>query len=108
MVNNEIIQFLLSVIAGTLVGILYFGGLYYTLHRVTSGKGGALFTVFSFIVRLAVLGAALVGIALAWGWPQLLAAGASAILVRVVMARRIKAGLNGETGEIETEGEHNG
>ena len=99
MVNNEIIQYLLAVSAGILVGILYFGGLYYTLRRVTSGKGGALFTVFSFIVRLAVLGAVLAGIALAWGWPQLLAAGAAAILVRVVMARRIKSRLKAEGEE---------
>lgn len=101
MVNNEIIQYLLAVPAGILVGILYFGGLYYTLRRVTSGKGGAFFTVFSFIVRLAILGAALVGIALAWGWPQLLAAGAAAILVRVVMAQRIRS-------ELKTEGEEHG
>lgn len=48
---------------GLVLGTLFFGGLWLTVRRVASGRGGVALTAFGYLGRLAVVGAGLVWLA---------------------------------------------
>lgn len=58
MINSEIFFYLISLTSGALIGIFYFGGLYYSVNKALKISGGKLFLFLSFLIRaaLALLG----------------------------------------------------
>ena len=52
---NEILVLILSLVAGVFFGLLFFGGLWLTTKQLQTSKAPALFFLFSFILRTAVV-----------------------------------------------------
>lgn len=79
----------LSVPAGFLLGMFFFGGLWLTVRMLTASSSPGLLVLFSFLVRST---AALVGfyLLLQQGWQLMPAALAGFIAARVVLASRLK------------------
>jgi F1F0 ATPase subunit 2 len=76
----------LSLLAGGLVGLFYFGGLWLTLRWLTQVSAPALLIMGSFMLRTAVAVTAFYLIAA--DWTRLLAAVAGFLLARVILVRR--------------------
>ncbi len=74
--------------AGLLLGTLYFGGLWWTVQKVT-GEKKAYIILLSFIIRLAILFAVFYYILLQ-GWQYLLAALTGFLLSRTIIFRLLK------------------
>jgi F1F0 ATPase subunit 2 len=49
------IELVLVVVAGTVLGIFFFGGLAFTVRRMVEGRAGAFHTLFSFLLRASVV-----------------------------------------------------
>ncbi len=49
---NEIITMILSIAAGAGLGVLFFGGLWYTVRKAVTAKIPALWVFVSFIIRI--------------------------------------------------------
>lgn len=85
---------LLAFIAGVLLGVLFFGGLYLTVRQLTTMKHPALFMMLSLILRLVVVAG---GIYLIMDGEvrNMLSAMAGILLVRFVLIRKLgKPGLS--------------
>ncbi len=52
---NETLLFLLAFIAGTALGIIFFGALWFTVKKVVTAKIPALWILGSFIVRVGIV-----------------------------------------------------
>jgi F1F0 ATPase subunit 2 len=52
---NEIISMLPSLIAGGILGIIFFGGLWLTIQKALHSKKAALLFVSSFVTRIAII-----------------------------------------------------
>lgn len=74
----------LGLLAGVLVGALYFGGMWITARRLLRARNPAILVLGSYLARLAVLGAAFYWIARSGG-----ATAAIAALLGVVGARQL-------------------
>ncbi len=79
----------LSVLAGALLGAFFFGGLWWTVQKMTGSSRPYLLAAASFIVRNAVLLAGLY-LLLTGGWPYLLAAMAGLLVARTVTFYMLK------------------
>jgi F1F0 ATPase subunit 2 len=77
----------LALLAGMVLGALYFGGLWWTVQRLTSARHPGLLFLASFIGRTAVT---LAGFFLIAGgrWQRLLACLAGFVLARFLLVRR--------------------
>jgi len=89
---------LIAFIVGVLAGILFFGGLYLTVKKLTTMKYPALFMMLSLIVRLVILAGGLYLI-VDGGMKNVLSAMAGIILVRFVMIAKLGKALPNETTE---------
>jgi F1F0 ATPase subunit 2 len=80
---------ILSVFAGLLLGGFFFGGLWWTVQRITCSGRPYLLSVVSFLIRTTVV---LVGFyfLLQAGWPYLLAALAGFLVSRTVLAYKLE------------------
>ncbi|HSR05454.1 MAG TPA: ATP synthase subunit I [Proteiniclasticum sp.] len=87
---------LIAFIVGVLVGILFFGGLYFTVKKLTTIKYPALFMMLSLIVRLVILAGGIYLI-MDGGIQNVLSAMAGIILVRLVMIAKLGKALPKET-----------
>jgi F1F0 ATPase subunit 2 len=76
-------------LGGTAIGLLFFGGLYWTVRRLPSAKRPWLWMTTSFWLRTAVAGLAFYGVA-AGRWERVLVSLVGFLLVRTVMLRKIK------------------
>ncbi len=72
--------------AGMLLGFLFFGGLWWTVHRGLTAANPAMWFGLSALLRMAILLAALYYIARS-GWPSLLVCLCGLLVARVVVAR---------------------
>ena len=79
----------LAVPAGFLLGLVFFGGLWWTVQRITGNTRPAPLLIASFLVRTAALLAGFY-LLLTAGWQYLLAAMAGFLLARAVLIRRYK------------------
>lgn len=86
-------ELILSFLAGSLLGVFFFGGLWWTVHRLPQSKSPALLALASFVIRTAaVLGvfylilSELSGIA----WPRMAAALVGFILSRVITVSQVR------------------
>ncbi|MFO7539380.1 MAG: ATP synthase subunit I [Chloroflexota bacterium] len=85
---NEWSGFLLSLLAGGLIGLFYFGGLWLTIRYVTAGKGSTWLLLASFVGRMAVAVGALVWL-VNGRLPHLITALLGFFLIRTVLIRRL-------------------
>lgn len=85
---SEVVLLLLSLIAGVGLGLLYFGGLWWTVRKLPTASSPALLILASLAIRtgLAILGFYLV---MAGRWERLLACLAGFLLVRTLLVNRL-------------------
>jgi F1F0 ATPase subunit 2 len=83
---NEIINMLPSLVAGAVLGIIFFGGLWLTIKKALHSKKVALLFVVSFILRMAIV---LVGLYYASqnSWQKMLVCLAGFLIARTFMIR---------------------
>ena len=74
---------------GVILGIIFFGGLYWTIQRLAEAKHPALLMTLSLLLRMAILLGVLFYVAKG-GYQGILFALLGMILVRVVMTFKIK------------------
>ncbi len=80
---------ILSLFAGILLGALFFGGLWWTVQKMSGSGSPHLLMAVSFIVRtVVVLGAFY--LLVQTGWPNLLAAMLGFIVARIYLMYRLK------------------
>jgi len=89
---------LIAFIVGVLAGILFFGGLYLTVKKLTTMKYPAFFMMLSLIIRLVILAGGIYLI-MDGGIRNVLSAMAGIILVRFVMIAKLGKALPDETIE---------
>jgi F1F0 ATPase subunit 2 len=90
-VNSTAINFSLAVLAGLVLGLLYFGGLWLTVRRIACSKRPALLMFGSFAVRLLVT---LFGFYFVMDgrWERLLACLSGFLVMRFVLTRIARTG----------------
>ena len=81
----------LSLFIGGLLGVFFFGGLWWTVQRISDSSSPYLVLVASFAVRMAVIMAGFY-LLLAWGWQHMLIALAGLLIARTFLAYRAKPG----------------
>jgi len=89
MLEIKIIEVLMSIIAGGAVGLLFFGGLWFTVRVIYRVKHPGWLMLFSFIVRIIAFLTAFYLIARYGNWLYLVFALAAALIVRTVLMRTI-------------------
>jgi len=73
---------------GAILGLVYFGGLWLTVRRLTTGKHQAIVMLGSFIIRNALMAIGFFPV-IRQGWQTALICLAGIIVVRFIMIRRI-------------------
>lgn len=83
------LYYILSFLAGALLGAIFFGGLWWTVQKITGSGSPYLLSVVSFVVRTAII---LTGFyfLLTAGWPYLLSALLGFLAVRTVLAYKLR------------------
>jgi len=81
--------YILSFLAGALLGAFFFGGLWWTVQKITGSGRPYLLSVISFFVRTAVVLAGFYFL-LSIGWPHLLAALFGFLAARTVLAYKMR------------------
>lgn len=85
----------LGLAVGVPVGLVFFGGLRWTLTRLEDARRPMALMLGSLVVRIAILAAALVGLA-GGSLTRVLAAVAGLLVVRTVMVFRARRGLEAQ------------
>ena len=80
-------QLLLSFLVGSVMGVFYFGGLWYTVRQLPGANRPALLLIGSFALRLGLLLTAVYLLASAH-WSYLLSALVGVLLARTLLIRR--------------------
>lgn len=80
---------MLAVFIGIIVGVIYFGGLYLSVQKITEVKHPSLLMVLSFVVRMAVLVVAFFYLSKG-GYKNILFALLGVMAVRLVMTITVK------------------
>lgn len=104
MMVNDILLLLLAGVAGAALGLVFFGGLWYTVRRLLKSSRPLLLLVVSFVVRtsLTLSGFYLLISGQSSDWKHLLAALVGFFLVRVLLMRQLgPAALVPDTAERE-------
>ncbi len=83
---NEGLTWILAGLAGVVIGVVFFGGLWWTVQKVTSSSKGPFWFVGSFVIRM---GVALGGFLLVADghWQRVLACLVGFLVARVVVTR---------------------
>lgn len=87
---NELLILILSLTAGIILGIFYFGGLWLTLERLSSSKNPYVLTLGSFFVRTAI---SLIGFYLVvrgGHWERLLVCISGFIFIKILLVYRLR------------------
>lgn len=93
-----LLRALLALGAGFGAGLLYFGAIWRSAQALVGGRAGLVSTLLGSLLRLALLGALLLG-AVRGGALPLLAAAAGLLLARQVVLRRVRGAQPGVEGE---------
>lgn len=83
---NETLTWALSMLAGSGLGVLFFGGLWWTVRKVMSSSHSMVWLLGSFVVRMAVTVAGFYFVA-DGQWQRLLAALLGFVIARIVVTR---------------------
>ena len=88
---NEVLLLALALSAGTLLGAIFFGGLWWTVRKGVSSRWPALWFLGSLLVRMsiAVIGFYLVG---RGHWERLLVCLLGFVMARLVVTLRLRSG----------------
>lgn len=92
----------ISLFAGALAGLFFFGGLWWTVQRLPRAKAPALLALASLVLRVAVVLGVFYLLLAAFpgeGWPRLAAGLAGFILVRLLLTSRLRPQIGGEALE---------
>jgi F1F0 ATPase subunit 2 len=84
---NQLIPLFLAFVAGIVVGLFYFGGLWLTVQRLPQTRRPAVLSLVSLFIRLG-LTLAVFYLVMAGRWERLLACLAGFLLMRLVLVRR--------------------
>jgi len=86
-VSSKIIELVISVFAGSALGVFYFTGLWWTVRKLPLVRSPAILSLGSFLLRTAVV---LAGFYLAMGgqWERLAACLVGFLAARLVLVRR--------------------
>ncbi len=98
---NEILNLVLPFIAGLLLGIIFFGGLWFTVKKLTASKMPALWVLSSFIFRISIVLAGFYFIGLD-DWKKLIVCLIGFVVARFVVIRYTKA-VDEKNGQIKKE-----
>lgn len=87
---NEILNFVLPFIAGLLLGVIFFGGLWVTVKKLTASKMPALLVLSSFIFRVGIvlIGFYFIGLG---DWKKLIICLIGFVVARFVVIRYTKS-----------------
>ena len=87
---NEISTMILSFTGGILLGIIFFGGLWFTVKKIVAAKTPAVLVFISFIIRVAitVIGFYFIG---SGNWQKLIACMLGFIIARFIVIHYTKA-----------------
>lgn len=80
---------IVSFLIGLLMGILYFGGLYFSTQKFNSAKSPALFMILSFVLRMGILIVGFYYLSKS-GYKNILIGLLGVMLVRFIMVFNIK------------------
>lgn len=83
-----VVSIVLPLLAGLVLGFLYFGGLWLTLRKLASAKQPAFLVLGSYLGRLVLCLAGFAAVAVTTGLRGILICTAAFIAVRVIMVRR--------------------
>ncbi len=86
MMKPELWQMAIALLAGSAIGLFYFGGLWLTVTRIPSSSNPHLLLIGSFGLRLVVALAAFYSLT-PWGWQALAVAMAGLLVTRLVLTR---------------------
>ncbi len=86
MMKPELWQMAIALLAGSAIGLFYFGGLWLTVTRIPSSSNPQLLLIGSFGLRLAVTLAAFYSLT-PWGWQAMAVAMAGLLITRAVLTR---------------------
>jgi F1F0 ATPase subunit 2 len=80
---------LLAFLAGSGIGVLFFGGLWWTVRRLATAESPARLTISSFLVRT---GLTLVALYFVMGgqWERLVSALLGVMVIRILMVRQLR------------------
>lgn len=78
-----------AVISGMVLGLFYFGGLWFTVKRLSSVARPAIFTLCSYLIRLGFTFAGFYMLA-AGSWERLLALLCGFMVMRIILVRLLK------------------
>jgi F1F0 ATPase subunit 2 len=84
---NQLIPLFLAFVAGIVVGLFYFGGLWLTVQRLPQTRRPAVLSLVSLFIRLG-LTLAVFYLVMAGRWERLLACLAGFLLMRLLLVRR--------------------
>lgn len=86
MTTTEVLYLLPALVAGMILGVIFFGGLWLTVSRGLRSKKAALIFIGSFILRMAII---LPGFYFVGGdnWQRMLASLAGFLIARTVITR---------------------
>ncbi len=101
---NENLSLALALVAGIMLGVIFFGGLWWTIRKGASSKRPALWFLVSFLLRMSIAMAGFYFIGREH-WERLLACLLGFIIARLVVTRLTRA--SGEKqNRSEKEAEH--
>ena len=86
----SVFQFVVALIVGLLLGIVFFGGLWVTVKRLDRVHNPALWMLASLIVRLSLVLGSLYALIRTGDWLSLVVALGGMLLVRTLLKRRLQ------------------
>lgn len=98
-ITMDIAVYLICLVSGAVLGFLHFGSLWVMVSRLGRVRRPVVLVFGRFLVMMAVT---LVGLYLIMGgrWERLIAALAGFMLVKVIVARRVRGGARGTPGKV--------
>ena len=84
----QTLRYLLTFMLGTVLGTVYFAGLWCTVRRLPDARAPLISLLWSYLLRVS-LAIAGFGLAMQGGWDQLIAALAGFIVTREILVRRL-------------------
>jgi len=89
MMTMDIVGLLIALLFGTVIGLFYFMGLWWTVQRVPERRSPGLWMAASYIIRTAIT---ILAFYLVMGgqWQRLLASLLGFVMIRMILVRRLK------------------
>lgn len=95
--TEELLRYGAALLWGLLLGLVYFGGLWFTVRRLPAVKHQGLWMLASFLLRNLLVAVSFYPVVL-HGWLPTLICLAGLLIVRLSISRRIKGHIRTENG----------